>query len=76
MRNECESIKMTSVSKKLPMNIRILLGVFAIPSLFLAYMVALIVLEGGHQEVEYFEWFYSLIGFIALYISITGKRLF
>lgn len=66
----------TNAKTKLSSNIRILLGVFAIPSLFLAYMIWGMVVNGHYQEVEYFEWFYSLIGFLAIYISITGKRLF
>lgn len=61
---------------KLPTNVRILLGVFAIPSLFLAYMIGVMVVNGDYQKIEYFEWFYSLIGFLALFISVTGKRLF
>lgn len=61
---------------KLPTNIRIILGIFAIPSLLLAYMIGVMVVNGDYQEIEYFEWFYSIIGFIALFISVTGKRLF
>lgn len=66
----------SDTSDKLPTNVRILLGAFAIPSLFLAYMIGVMVVNGDYQEIEYFEWFYSLIGFLALYISVTGKRLF
>jgi len=62
--------------KKLPPNVRMLLGVFAIPSLFLAYMIGVMSLNGDYQEIDYFEWVYSLIGIIAIYIAITGKRLF
>jgi len=61
---------------KLPSNVRILLGVFAIPSLFLAYMICSMAVNGDYQEIDYFEWVYSLIGILALYIAITGKRLF
>jgi hypothetical protein len=66
----------SSTTDKLPTKVRILLGIFAIPSLFLAYMSSVMVLNGNYQEIEYFEWFYSLIGFLALFISVTGKRLF
>jgi hypothetical protein len=66
----------SSTTDKLPTKVRILLGIFAIPSLFLAYMISVMVLNGNYQEIEYFEWFYSLIGFLALFISVTGKRLF
>jgi|GEM_PF-2644847 len=61
---------------KLSANIRILLGVFAIPSLILAYMVGVMVVNGDYQKIDYFEWFYSLVGILAMYITITGKRLF
>ncbi len=63
-------------STKLPFNVRVLLGVFAIPSLFLAYMVATMAINGDYQKIDYFEWVYSLIGFLAAYIALTGKRLF
>ncbi|MBA6232972.1 MULTISPECIES: hypothetical protein [unclassified Colwellia] len=63
-------------STKLPLNIRLLLGVFAIPSLFLAYMVGTMALEGDYQGIDYFEWIYSLLGFVAIYIAISGKRVF
>jgi hypothetical protein len=60
----------------LSLNIRILLGVFAIPSLFLAYMIGVMVIDGDYQKIDYFEWLYALIGMLAIYIAITGKRLF
>lgn len=63
-------------STKLPTNIRILLGVFAIPSLILAHMIGSMALSGNYQEIGYFEWVYSLVGVIAMYIALTGKRLF
>jgi hypothetical protein len=65
-----------SNKNELSSNIRILLGVFAIPSLFLAYMIAVMAINGDYQKVDYFEWIYSLIGILAFYIAITGKRLF
>ncbi|MFT6267141.1 MAG: hypothetical protein ACJAWS_003308 [Oleiphilaceae bacterium] len=61
---------------KLSTNVRILLGVFAIPSLILAYMIGVIVVSGDYHQIDYFEWFYSLIGILAIYIAITGKRFF
>lgn len=63
-------------STKLPFNIRLLLGAFSIPSLFLAYMIGIMVLNGDYKEIDYFEWFYSLLGFFAMYIAISGKRVF
>ncbi|MFT7373366.1 MAG: hypothetical protein ACI9T9_002066 [Oleiphilaceae bacterium] len=67
---------MSDKKTKLSSNIRILLGVFAIPSLILAYMVGVMAVNGDYQKVDYFEWFYSLIGILAIYIAITGKRIF
>jgi hypothetical protein len=61
---------------KLSMNIRILVGLFSIPSLILAGMISTMALNGQVQEISYFEWVYSLTGFIAIYIALTGKRLF
>ncbi len=63
-------------STKLPLNIRLLLGLFAIPSLFLAYMVGTMALNGDYQAIDYFEWIYSLLGFVAIFIAISGKRVF
>ena len=67
---------MSDKKAKLTSNIRILLGVFAIPSLFLAYMIGVLAVNGDYQKIDYFEWVYSLIGFLAMYIAITGKRIF
>jgi len=61
---------------KLPNNIRILIGIVAIPSLYLAYMIIVMTLNGNFEQVDYFEWVYALIGFLASYIAITGKRIF
>lgn len=66
------SNKETTLSK----NFRIILGILAIPSLYLAYMVGVTVMNEGFQEIDYFEWIYSLIGILAFYIAITGKRPF
>jgi len=70
------TMKTKNMSDKLPSKIRLLLGVFAIPSLFLAYMVGTIAWNGDYQAIDYFEWIYSLLGFFALYIAISGKRVF
>jgi len=67
---------MNNKTIKLPPAIRILLGAFAVPSLFLAYMIGVMAMNGDYQKIDYFEWIYSLIGFLAMYIAITGKRLF
>lgn len=67
---------MTTKNKMLSIPVRILLGVVSVPSLYLAYMVGLMTFQGEAQNVDYFEWVYSLIGFIAMYMAISGKRLF
>ena len=67
---------MSDKNTKLSLNVRILIGAFSIPSLFLAYMIGIMVVNGDFQKIDYFEWFYSLVGFIAIYIAVTGKRLF
>ena len=69
-------MSINNTKPKLSNNFRILLGLTAIPSLFLAYMVLGTILNADYREIEYFEWFYSLIGFVAIYMSVTGKRLF
>ena len=69
-------MSMSDKKAKLPFNIRVLLGVFAIPSLYLAYMVGVMAVNGDYQKIDYFEWLYSLVGFLAIYIAVTGKRLF
>ena len=57
-------------------HIRILIGIVSIPSLILAYMIGVMTINGNFQDIGYFEWVYSLIGFFAIYIAITGKRFF
>ena len=67
---------LSNKTTKLSSNVRILLGLFSIPSLFLAYMIGTMALNGDYKEIDYFEWVYSIIGFLALYIAVTGKRFF
>ena len=55
---------------------RILIGLVSIPSLILAYMIGTMAINGDLQDIGYFEWIYSLVGFFAIYIAITGKRFF
>jgi hypothetical protein len=69
-------MNMKNKTTKLPFNVRLLLGFFALPSLFLAYMIGTLVLNGDFQGIDYFEWVYSLLGFFAMYIAISGKRVF
>jgi hypothetical protein len=65
-----------SEKSKLDNKLRILIGIVAIPSLYLAYMIIVMTLNGNVDSVDYFEWVYALTGFLAGYIAITGKRLF
>jgi len=65
-----------SDKKKLSSNIRILIGALSVPSLYLAYMIGVMAVNGDYKKVDYFEWLYSLMGILAIYIAITGKRLF
>ena len=71
-------LNMVTSNKKIKLSfiVRVVLGVFAIPSLFLAYMIGVMAVNGDFQKIDYFEWVYSLIGFVAIYIAISGKRLF
>lgn len=61
---------------KLPFNIRLLLGICSLPSLYLAYIISGLVMNGDFNAVNYFEWIYSFVGFIAIYVALSGKRIF
>jgi hypothetical protein len=61
---------------KLSLNIRILVGLASIPSLVLAYMLAVTLINQGLTDINAFEVVYSVVGVVAFYIAITGKRLF
>ncbi len=61
---------------KLPVGPRILLGVAAIPCLVLAGMLTTTLITDGLSDIGAFEVVYAGVGFIALYIAVTGKRLF
>tara|TARA_R110002167_G_scaffold173731_5_gene372365 strand:- start:772 stop:981 length:210 start_codon:yes stop_codon:yes gene_type:complete len=61
---------------KLSLTIRILIGLAGIPSIVLAYMLVLTFMREGIAGISAFEVVYSLVGAVALYIAITGKRLF
>lgn len=56
--------------------IRILIGIAGLPSIVLGYMLIATALEKGVADIGAFELVYSLVGAVALYIAITGKRLF
>ncbi|MGJ8681170.1 hypothetical protein [Paraglaciecola sp.] len=65
-----------NTQQKLPTNLRVLIGIVSIPSLILAGMLGVMTLNGQFQDISIFEWIYSIVGFIAAYIALTGKRLF
>ena len=62
--------------QKLPMKLRIMIGIAGLPSLVLAGMLCVMVINGQHQDIGAFELVYSFVGFFAAYLAITGKRIF
>ncbi|MFQ3198281.1 MAG: hypothetical protein ACJAUL_003612 [Paraglaciecola sp.] len=69
-------MKLNSDKSLLSTKIRILIGVLAIPSLFLALMIAATIVRGDYQEISYFEVIYSLVGIFAIHVALTGKKYF
>ncbi|WP_299072166.1 hypothetical protein [uncultured Paraglaciecola sp.] len=61
---------------KLPLKIRILIGIIAIPSLILAAMILSMLINQTPGEINYFEVVYSLVGVFAMYVALTGKKFF
>lgn len=62
--------------KKLSGKVRVFIGIFAIPSLLLATMLVSLVIDGNYNEISAFELIYSVVGFVAAYIAVSGKKLF
>jgi len=71
-------LTMTTNSDKamLSIKLRILIGILAIPSLFLAFMIGATVAQGEYEDISYFEVMYSLVGIFAIHIALTGKKYF
>lgn len=69
---------MNSTPQKLSLSpaVRTLIGIASIPSLLLGGMLIFALASGEAESIGAFELVYSLVGIIALYIAITGKRLF
>ena len=65
-----------NTSKQLSTNIRILLGVVSLPSLLLGAMVISMAANGQGTDISLFEIVYAFAGGVALYMALTGKRLF
>jgi hypothetical protein len=61
---------------KLSLKLRVIIGIFAIPSLFLAFMIGSTLVQGNYQDINYFEVMYSLVGIFAVHIALTGKKYF
>ncbi|GGD78261.1 hypothetical protein [Lacimicrobium alkaliphilum] len=62
--------------KRLSARVRILIGLASLPSLALGYMLVVTALNTGVAGISAFELVYSVIGLVAVYIAVTGKRLF
>ncbi|MEP1448536.1 MAG: hypothetical protein ABJK37_20700 [Paraglaciecola sp.] len=61
---------------KLSLKVRILIGIFALPSLILAAMIISMLINQTQGEVSFFEVIYSLVGVFAIYVALTGKKFF
>lgn len=62
--------------KKLSMKIRIIVGLFSLPSIALASMLIYAVMHDNAGEIGGFEIVYAFVGVFAMYIALTGKRFF
>ena len=69
-------LKPVITEQKLPLKIRILIGIIAVPSLILAAMIVSMLINQTAGEVGFFEVLYSLVGVFAMYIALTGKKFF
>ncbi|MEM0909960.1 MAG: hypothetical protein AAGJ37_03240 [Pseudomonadota bacterium] len=56
--------------------LRVIIGLFSIPSLMLLAMLIYAVIKGDQQSIGVFEVIYSIVGVIAMFMALTGKRLF
>jgi hypothetical protein len=61
---------------KLPLNVRIIIGIISIPSFVLFCMLVATAFAGDMDSISIFEIVYAIVGVVALYIALTGKRLF
>jgi hypothetical protein len=61
---------------KLSFKIRVLIGTIAVPSLLLAAMIISMLINQTAGEISFFEVIYSLVGFFAMYVALTGKKFF
>lgn len=63
-------------TKKLPFNLRIIIGIVSVPSFLLFCMLVATAISGDIDSISIFEIVYSLVGIAALFIALTGKRYF
>ena len=66
----------TDKKSKLSINIRILIGIASLPSLFLGFMLVSALLNEQADTIGAFEVVYALVGLVGVYIALSGKRLF
>ncbi len=69
-------LKPINTEQKLPIKIRILMGIVAVPSLILAAMIVSMLINQTAGKINFFEVLYSLVGVFAMYIALTGKKFF
>jgi hypothetical protein len=61
---------------KLSLTVRIIIGVLAMPSLLLAFMLISEAIKGNFDGIDAFEIIYAVVGFFDIYIALTGKKFF
>lgn len=76
LKNQQRKMSNTPEKPRLSPAIRILIGIAGLPSLALGYMLIFAVLNNGVDGIGAFEVVYSVVGLIAVYIAVTGKRPF
>lgn len=69
-------MKSNSDNPKLSVRLRVIIGILAIPSLLLAFMIVATVMQGDYIEISVFEAIYSLVGIFAIHVALTGKKYF
>ncbi len=69
-------LKPINTEQQLPIKIRILIGIVAVPSLILAAMIVSMLINQTAGKISFFEVLYSLVGVFAMYIALTGKKFF
>ena len=62
--------------KMLSVKVRVLVGIFSIPSLFLLAMLIHTAMHGDSDTIGAFEIIYSIVGIVAMYMAVSGRRLF